>query len=116
MTTSHWISTVSRADRAFVAATMAPDFLELGRSARRYSRDDILSGMDQQPGVLTRLHHLEARDLTADVTLCTYVSEVRYDRGTGWANRSSIWDRSAGGWQLRFHQGTPIDAPDRVIA
>lgn len=102
---------VSAADRDFLAQIMAPDFFELGRSGRRYSRDDILSGMDQQPGVVTVLHDLRTHLLTPQITLCTYISEVRYDRGTEWANRSSIWDQSSGDWQLRFHQGTPIAAP-----
>lgn len=103
---------VSRADTDFLSATMAPDFFELGRSGKRYSRDDILSGMDQQPDVVTRLHDMQSHELTPEITLVTYISEVRYDRGTEWANRSSVWDRSSGRWQLRFHQGTPIDAPD----
>ncbi|MFD1881971.1 DUF4440 domain-containing protein [Paracoccus pacificus] len=107
---------VSRADRAFLSATMAPDFFELGRSGRRYSRDDILSGMDQQPGVVTVLHDIDTHMLSPQIALVTYVSEVRYDRGTEWANRSSLWDRSSGEWRLRFHQGTPIEPLQKAPA
>lgn len=102
---------VSCGDTAFLTDKMAPDFFELGRSGTRYSRDDILSGMDQQPGVETHLHDIQTCALSPQIALVTYVSEVRYDRGTEWSNRSSIWDQSGGRWQLRFHQGTPIQPP-----
>ena len=38
----------------------------------------------------------------------TYDSEVTYDGIVERAHRSSIWSRTAHGWIMRFHQGTPF--------
>jgi hypothetical protein len=49
-------------------------------------------------------------DLLADgVALLTYRSIKRFESPTPplYSNRSSIWTRVAGQWQMFFHQGTP---------
>lgn len=102
--------TATRFDRAIMDATLARDFLEFGRSGRRYSRDELLSVEGDRQNIDASLHHLATRRLSGDLVLVTYISEVRHPEGTQWANRSSIWDRSTGHWQLRFHQGTPCEA------
>ena len=43
--------------------------------------------------------------LAQDVVLLTYRTEG--------SRRSSVWVRSAGSWQVRFHQGTPASSGDR---
>ena len=48
------------------------------------------------------------RFITNDVALATYRSEVHAEDGIVSANRSSLWRRTADGWQLEFHQGTPV--------
>jgi hypothetical protein len=53
------------------------------------------------PGFEVRLVH-------TDVALVTYESDVAYPSGRERARRSSLWTRTREGWQLRFHQGTPI--------
>ncbi len=105
--------TETRFDRVLMDATFAPDFEEFGRSGRRYSREDMLFDTADSapiPAVLP-LCDFSVRVLTPDIALVTYISEVRYPAGTEWANRSSLWHRSADRWQLRFHQGTPIQSP-----
>ena len=53
---------------------------------------------------------MKAPSPTSDrLALVTYLSELRTDPPE-WANRASVWDRSTGRWQLRFHQGTPCEA------
>jgi len=101
--------TETRQDRALMEATFAPDFHEFGRSGRRYSRDDLLPDGEAH-GLDATLHALTVTDLSATIALVTYISELRHPGGTEWANRSSLWDRATGRWQLRFHQGTPCEA------
>ncbi|MDJ0536629.1 MAG: hypothetical protein QNJ70_29770 [Xenococcaceae cyanobacterium MO_207.B15] len=36
------------------------------------------------------------------------ISIVNYPEGEKRALRSSIWSRTPQGWQIRFHQGTPL--------
>ena len=98
----------TRYDRALMDATFAPDFHEFGRSGRRYTRDEMLFDPAQAQDIDATLHDFTEHPLSDTITLCTYISEVRYPEGTERANRASIWDRSSGRWQLRFHQGTPL--------
>jgi hypothetical protein len=99
----------TRFDRALMEATFAPDFHEFGRSGRRYTRDEMLFDAKDAEEIDATLHDLKVTDLAPGLALVTYISEVRYDPAE-WANRASIWDRSSGRWQLRFHQGTPCKA------
>jgi hypothetical protein len=102
--------TETRRDRALMEATFAPDFHEFGRSGRRYTRDDLLPHGEAET-IDATLHGLTVTPIGPKIALVTYCSELRRPTGTEWANRSSLWDRSTGRWQLRFHQGTPCGAP-----
>jgi hypothetical protein len=97
-------------DRAHMERTFAPDFIEFGRNGTFYTREVMLAAPNAATNVTAILHDVAVRFVQGDVALVTYVSEVRYPRGTEWANRSSVWDRSGGIWQVRFHQGTPCEA------
>jgi hypothetical protein len=50
--------------------------------------------------------------IAGDVALLTYRSAVANADGqlSHHALRSSLWQRSARGWQMRFHQGTATGA------
>ncbi len=98
----------TRFDRALMDATFAPDFHEFGRSGRRYTREELLLDPKDARDFDATLHDFTVHELSETINLCTYISEVSTQKGTEWANRSSIWDRSSGRWQLRFHQGTPL--------
>jgi hypothetical protein len=91
-------------------ATFAPDFQEFGRSGRRYTREDLLPDGKAHP-IDATLHALTITNLSDTIALVTYQSELRRPTGTEWSNRSSLWDHATGCWQLRFHQGTPCEAP-----
>jgi hypothetical protein len=101
--------TDTRHDRTLMDATFASDFHEFGRSGRRYSRDDLLPN-GQAHEIDATLHALSITEISADIALVTYLSEQRRPTGTEWANRASLWDRTTGRWQIRFHQGTPCEA------
>ncbi len=99
----------TRFDRARMENSFAPDFFEFGRSGRRYTRDEMFFDPADTEQIDATLHDIRITALSTDLALVTYVSQVRHDE-VEWANRSSIWDRSSGRWQLRFHQGTPCAA------
>lgn len=102
--------TETRYNRGLMEATFAPDFREFGRSGRRYTREDLLP-TGARHDIDATLHDLTVTEIGADVALVTYRSELRRSNQTEWANRSSLWDHATGKWQLRFHQGTPCEAP-----
>jgi hypothetical protein len=97
----------TRFDRIFQEQRFAADFFEFGRSGRVYARDQIIR-LDSQPiHAVLPLPNLAIRLLDKNTAQVTYNSQVEYDGIIEYARRSSIWSRTASGWVMRFHQGTP---------
>ena len=87
-----------------------PDFHEVGRSGKRYTRQtviDFLADRVSLPAVVAYDHRVE--QLADDVALLHFASHARDNDGTRRhaALRVSVWRRTAVGWQLHYHQGTP---------
>ncbi|MGB7416993.1 MAG: hypothetical protein WA902_22560, partial [Thermosynechococcaceae cyanobacterium] len=70
-----------------------------------------LSVPSQEIHATLPLINFQVRLIDTDVVLVTYQSKVIYSGVVERGRRSSIWLRSAAGWILRFHQGTPIPDP-----
>ncbi len=89
-----------------------PQFHEVGRSGRPYSRQtviDYLVGV-RKPGPVCAADY-QAHLLAHGVALLTYQS---YEPGPDSVRqrityRSSIWRRDGLEWQLFYHQGTPAN-------
>lgn len=84
----------------------APEFWEVGASGRRYSREFVLSVLEERyknpiEGVweVGDFHCLE---IAADNYLVTYTL-IQGQRAT---RRATIWRRTPDGWQIVYHQGT----------
>lgn len=105
----HPESGTARADYANMTTS---DFWEIGASGQRYSRAHVLDVLDTrrtQPGDETdwETGDFHCRELAADVYLLTYTLR----RGARLTRRTTIWQRSADGWKIAFHQGTVVQAP-----
>ncbi|MPY99162.1 MAG: DUF4440 domain-containing protein [Actinophytocola sp.] len=97
----------TRFDRDYMERVMSEDFVEFGRSGRRYSRADCLAFPDQP--LDATLRDIDVHEIAPSVALVTYRSELRYaETEVSW--RSSVWVKTDVGWLLRFHQGTPTTA------
>jgi len=99
----------TRFDPVLMDQTFSPDFVEFGRSGRRYERAEMLIDPDSKKEInaLLPLSDYSVELVAADVALATYTSEVRYGDEIEVGRRSSLWVKDDGRWQLRFHQGTP---------
>lgn len=97
----------TRFNLSFQEKVFAPDFFEFGRSGRTYTREQMIRDEVEPIRAQLPLQNFHIHSLDANNVLITYVSEVQYEELEK-ANRSSIWSRSHSGWQLRFHQGTPV--------
>lgn len=99
----------TRFDSALMDQIFARDFFEFGLSGRTYTRRDMLLPQvnSVEFAATIPLPEFRARHITDDVVQTTCVSEVMHDGALKRGNRSSIWSRFDGAWQLRFHQGTP---------
>lgn len=98
-----------RCSRERLERLLHPEFFEVGRSGRSYSRDTIvsyLSSRDSQPVVSSDAFAVS--ELGPSVALLTYRSAYLEDGKTLVRHtlRSSVWVKTEAGWQLRYHQGT----------
>jgi len=103
---SLWIAD-SRFNPEYMEHILSIDFFEFGRSGRIYKREDTLAVPRQEINTLLPLKNFTIHPISKDVVLITYISHVKYER-LEIGNRSSIWSKTNGRWQLRFHQGTPV--------
>jgi hypothetical protein len=101
-----------RGDAGRLDILIHDEFLEFGRSGTAYSKADIvallLSAREHAQVVADRF---VVRRLAADVALLTYRSAHALPDGTLHRHtlRASIWQRTAAGWQMSFHQGTATE-------
>ena len=87
-----------------------PEFWEVGASGRRYSREFVLDTLasrapdPEESKWLTR--DFQCREIAADNYLITYT----LFQGPRVTRRATLWRRTAGGWQVLYHQGTLVEA------
>ena len=98
----------TRFDVAFMQKSLALDFLEFGKSGKMHTRDAVLGAPRRTIDGGLPLRDFKIRLLDENTAQITYISETESRNHRLRALRSSIWSRTSRGWQLRFHQGTPI--------
>jgi hypothetical protein len=106
----------ARCSRERLEELLHPEFHEVGRSGTPYSRETVirhLAAQQSPPDVVASGYAVA--ELDQGVALLTYRSAHRGKDGALAlrALRSSIWQHTSVGWQLRYHQGTP-EAGDEV--
>jgi ribonuclease HI len=90
-----------RGDRASVAALLHPQWQEVGRSGRLWTRDELLAEIGPIP--LVTLDVVDVQEVAPDALLLLWRALAEDGHSS---LRSSLWVRAGGGWQQRFHQGT----------
>lgn len=91
-------------------AVLAADFEEIGASGRRWTRAETLTVLAGEPRDATvRIETFVAAPLAQDIVFATYDTVgLGADGLPARRQRSSIWVRRGGRWQMRFNQGTPV--------
>jgi hypothetical protein len=87
------------------------DFWETGASGSRYAREFVFDVLEQrkakaQPDVW-ETSDFHCRKLADDVYLLTYTLLQDNSRLT---RRSTIWQKTADGWKIIYHQGTVVES------
>ncbi|CCQ15183.1 Ribonuclease H [Rhodococcus sp. AW25M09] len=95
-----------RRDRARLELLLADDFTETGASGALWTKQSILEmlGSEDSGEEEIEVHDLTGRLLGPGFVLIRWVSNRSGNR----ARRSSLWRSGPSGWQLAFHQGTPL--------
>lgn len=99
-----------RRSRARVSRLLAEDFVEFGASGTVYDKRSVLEAMACERPAVVAISDLKARSLSPELFLVTFRA-TRFDESgqpVDRSLRSSLWQRSEGEWQLRFHQGTGV--------
>lgn len=106
---AEWFGSSSEA----FARRMSQDYWEVGASGRRYSRAFILEQAEKiasvnakSAGWSSSQHAL--RRLGHDTFLFTYT----LNQNGRVTRRATIWQRSAVGWQILYHQGTIVSVDE----
>jgi hypothetical protein len=85
------------------------DFWEVGASGRRYSRAYVLDELEKRHTIphvdMWETMDFHCRKLAHDVYLLTYTLLQNKMRRT---RRATIWQRTAEGWKIVYHQGTIV--------
>lgn len=98
--------TEMRFDRRYMEAVLHPDFTEIGRSGRMFSRSDVLEMPSIDIDVRIPLSDLTFSNVADGVVLLTYTTvPERSEHGA--ARRVSMWVLEGERWLLRYRQGTP---------
>ena len=88
------------------------DFWEVGASGRRYSRAYVLDELEKRYAIprhdIWETMDFHCRRLAAHVYLLTYTLIQDEKRRT---RRATIWQRTAEGWKIVYHQGTVVEDP-----
>ena len=103
-----------RGDPKVVRRLIAEDFVEFGSSGTVYRKPEIVrflaeEAREAEPGAVTTADW-EVSSLADQIALVTYRATRHAAGGGGTVSslRSSIWRRTEAGWQMVFHQGTPL--------
>lgn len=102
-----------RSDFVRLDELLHDSFAEFGRSGRSYRKADILRELPlEEPSGTVWSQDFSAAEIADGVALLTYKAAHLDENGeiSRHTLRSSLWQRTARGWQMRFHQGTPTDA------
>lgn len=98
--------TSTRRNPARLRELLAPTFIEIGASGRRWDRGAILHQLAEEADLVDAekisVFNLEARIVTDDVIQVFWDSYCAGQR----ARRTSLWQKNPGGWQQIYHQGT----------
>lgn len=90
-----------RGDPASVAALLHPDWVEVGKSGRVWSKADKLA--EVSPGLGTDFELIKVERIAPEVILVQW--RGLSDRGN--SRRVSVWVRDGNRWLMRYQQGTP---------
>jgi len=83
---------------------IADEFVEHGSSGRIWTKAQLLEVMPKWPVVQREVSEFSAEALAENLALVRY----RSLRMGQLSLRASVWKRQPRGWQIVFHQGTPV--------
>ncbi|MBN9188175.1 MAG: nuclear transport factor 2 family protein [Microbacterium sp.] len=101
-----------RSDPARVRELLHPDFVEIGRSGRRWTRDETIAALASEVARVTPdTDEWEFTELSPTLVLVTYC----VSSASGQSRHSSLWEVGGAAPVIRFHQGTVVTHAQHVL-
>jgi ribonuclease HI len=100
----------TRSSRRRLDEMISDDFVEIGRSGRKWTKAEIIDSLVQETGFEVEINFVQFQRIGKDSILVTYRTKRVDCHESMEAFRSSIWQRRDQSWKIIFHQGTPIQA------
>lgn len=101
---------VCRVDPARVAALLADDFVEIGKSGRVWSRADVVAALAAEPGMDgVTIGPMSGQRITAGLVVVRYTTH--HHGGPATVHRTGWWRKTTNGWRCWFHQATVVPEP-----
>jgi len=99
-----------RVDPDRVAALLADEFVEIGKSGRVWNRDDVVATLAAEPGMdgIT-IGPMGGQQIAAGLVVVRYTTH--HDGGPGTVHRTGWWRKTTNGWRCWFHQATVVPEP-----
>ena len=94
--------------RADFEAMVAPEFWEIGASGRRYSKSFVFDTLESRHSMPVSESYIVTDFICQELLPNLYLAAYQLDQEGRLSQRSTIWRRSSGAWQIVFHQGTLI--------
>jgi glyoxylase I family protein len=105
---------VRRSPKA-LSELISDDFVEIGSSGRPSTKREVIDALRGELIKRQSLADFRGTMLSPSSALVNYrtVTEGGPQASTKESLRSSIWERRGGRWQIVFHEGMPIERPNR---
>ena len=98
-----------RASRDKLNELLSDDFIEYGSSGLIYNKADILERLPLSESSSYNLYDFELIPLSESIVQTRYKTDrINLDGTKLTSLRNSLWRKADFGWQMFFHQGTPI--------
>jgi len=88
---------------------IADEFIEFGSSGKIYNKEQVIDALMNEGTKTVSVSFSDIKLLSPEAALITYTTEIIKDKNERiFALRSSVWIKTGEGWQILFHQGTPL--------
>ena len=101
----------TRRDVEALSKLLADDFRELGASGQIYDKTEIITALPNEPPLESYvISDFIVTELDVYVAMLNYRLETRHpgDAVSRTTLRTSMWRLAEHGWQMFFHQGSPV--------
>jgi len=100
-----------------ISELLTDDFVEFGMFGKVYSKQDFVESLPnavEEKDEVYKPTNFKAVEIATNTILLTYKATIEFlkTKETIKTLRSSIWQKRDENWQMIFHQGTVIKAPD----